>query len=484
MVNKKVSVIAALVAMGLVLTTSNVKVSASSMKSKEGDVVDVVYNEVPLAAEATGDVAILRSVDNSDNKYFPPIIEQGTYNSCASWAMTYYQTSYEFNRLEDKDGSLPENQLSPVFTYNLTNNGNNEGTYFTDVAKVLKEVGSVSMQMLPADTTNGDMPIGDISADANIWRSAHKNRITDYIQVFDGDADRMGNSTPITSPDDEDLLEIKRALCEGHILTASTPGNKWKYKNIEERAEVPANSQYVGQKIMTLCDREGYRGHRITIVGYNDDIWVDINENNTVDEGEKGAFKIANTRGTEYGNDGFIWVSYDTLNIISSVYSNSAIDLGFENREPSLIDICYVTVAPERKVSPITLEFEATTASAKGMSVVVTATEKEGNRNLCVYKVTPFKTSVEIGLGEVGFDGSNNVTSGSFSIAIDNLFKDIKVEDLDKYDWHVKICNMNKDVPITYSNFKLVDESLNVLYEGEEASYDITGEKFVKLIKK
>jgi hypothetical protein len=135
-------------------------------------------------------------------------------------------------------------------------------------------------------------------------------------------------------------------------------------------------------------------------------------------------------------------------------------------------------------VSPVTLEFEATTASAKGMSVVVTATEKEGNRNLCVYKVTPFKTSVEIGLGEVGFDGSNNVTSGSFSIAIDNLFKDIKVEDLDKYDWHVKICNMNKDVPITYSNFKLVDESLNVLYEGEEASYDITGEKFVKLIKK
>ena len=484
MVNKRVSVIAALVAMGLVFGAANIDSKAYSVQGKDVDVVDVVYNEVPMSAEATGEVTILRRIDNSDNKYFPPIIEQGTYNSCASWAMTYYQTSYEFNRAEDKDGSLLENQLSPVFTYNLTNNGKNEGTYFTDVAKVLKDVGSVSMAQLPADTTNGDMPIGDISADANIWREAHKNRIEECVQVFDGDADRMGNATPITSPDDEDLLEIKKALCEGRILTASTPGNKWKYKTIEEHAEVPANSEYVGQQIMTLCDREGYKGHRITIVGYNDDIWVDINENSIVDEGEKGAFKIANTRGTEYGNDGYMWVSYDTLNIISSVYSNSAIDLGFENREPSLIDICYVTVQADKKASPVTLEFEATTSSAKAMSVVVTATEKEGNRNLSVYKVTPFRTSVEIGLGEVGFDGTNNTTTGSFSIAIDNLFKDISVEDLDKYEWNVKVSNMANNMPLTYSNLKLVDENLNTLYAADEASYEITGEKFIKLNKR
>ena len=45
----------------------------------------------------------------------------------------------------------------------------------------------------------------------------------------------------------------------------------------------------------------------------------EYDSNITIEEGEKGAFKIANTRGTNYGNQGFMWVSYDTLNIISSV---------------------------------------------------------------------------------------------------------------------------------------------------------------------
>ena len=482
MFNKRIRVIAALLAAGIVVGGQSIYSNASSSNttnSNESNNCTNLTQEIP-----TGEIEILNSIDNSQNKYFPPIIEQGKYNSCSSWAMTYYQTSYEINRANDRDGSLPENQLSPVFTFNLSNNGNNEGTYFTDTAKILKDVGSVSMAQLPADTTNGDMPIGNISADANIWREAHKNRISEYIVLSNGKADRLGNTTPITSPKDEDLLEIKKALCEGYVLTASTPGNKWKYKTIEPNEQVPANNDYLGEQIMTLCDREGYKGHRITIVGYNDDIWVDINENGTIEEGEKGAFKIANTRGTNYGNQGFMWVSYDTLNIISSVYQNSAIDLGYENREVSLNDITYVTLDANKQVSPVTFEFEATTSSAKGLSMVITATEKEGNRQLYVYNITPFnKRTVAIGLGEKGFDGSLNETTGSFSIAIDNLFKDIKAEDLDKYDWHVKVSNMSKNNSITYSNLKLLDENQNVLYSAPQTDYAITSEQFIKLEK-
>ena len=57
----------------------------------------------------------------------------------------------------------------------------------------------------------------------------------------------------------------------------------------------------------------------MTLVGYNDNIWIDINKNYKVDDGEMGAFKIANSWGTEYGNDGFAWVAYDALNYISCV---------------------------------------------------------------------------------------------------------------------------------------------------------------------
>ena len=116
--------------------------------------------------------------------------------------------------------------------------------------------------------------------------------------------------------------------------------------------------------------------------------------------------------------------------------------------------------------------------------MVITATEKEGNRQLYVYNITPFnKRTVAIGLGEKGFDGSLNETTGSFSIAIDNLFKDIKAEDLDKYDWHVKVSNMSKNNSITYSNLKLLDENQNVLYSAPQTDYAITSEQFIKLEK-
>ena len=48
-------------------------------------------------------------------------------------------------------------------------------------------------------------------------------------------------------------------------------------------------------------------------------IWIDINHNDKVDDGEMGAFKIANSWGTEYGTNGFAWVAYDALNKRSCV---------------------------------------------------------------------------------------------------------------------------------------------------------------------
>ena len=62
-------------------------------------------------------------------------------------------------------------------------------------------------------------------------------------------------------------------------------------------------------------------GHAMTIVGYDDNVWCDINNNGVKDISELGAFKIANSygkgddNGTDgYVNDGFIWIAYDALN--------------------------------------------------------------------------------------------------------------------------------------------------------------------------
>ncbi len=80
----------------------------------------------------------------------------------------------------------------------------------------------------------------------------------------------------------------------------------------------------------------------MTIVGYNDNIWIDINSNGKVDDGEKGAFKIANSHGPDYANNGFVWMAYDALNKKSSVldFTNSNARQGaFLNNEAEYVVI-------------------------------------------------------------------------------------------------------------------------------------------------
>ena len=185
--NKRLSIIASAVAMGLMCAHMAIQSNASALKvldQKSNQTVTINEARVPGSNVATAAENLPNVVDNSQTKYFPPIINQGTVESCASWALTYYQASTEFNRLNDLDGSLPENQLSPMWTYNFTNGGKNSGTYFTDVARVLKEIGGVDMSNIPVDTITGEMQIGNINADKEMFKLASKKRICLFPAVM------------------------------------------------------------------------------------------------------------------------------------------------------------------------------------------------------------------------------------------------------------------------------------------------------------
>ena len=400
--------------------------------------------------------------DNSKNKYFPAIGNQGSIGSCASWAMTYTQATYALNRARDIDSSDTANVYSPMWTYNMTNQGAHNGTTLVDVCTVLTDIGAVSIEDVPAYTTTvNSYQYGDLHARKDLWLKAQSNQIKDaYIVDIKNDTE----STPITSPDDEDLDVIKALLDNGEILSCSTPAYKWRTTKIVENDEVPENAKYAGQDIISRCDGYQYGGHRIVIVGYNDDIWVDVNQNGVVEEGEKGAFKIANSWGKDWGNDGFVWFSYDSVNEVSSVTKNSAINLG-RYRDCSLINIVAYSVEGMDEPSNCYAEFTMNSASASSIKVDITATDKSGKTY--EYGVAPFKSSsMYYSVGDVALDGTKKAADGTFVIDLDNVVEDVTPETIKDYTWTIKFTDTKNDAKeLIVKEVKLLDTKNDVTFD-------------------
>lgn len=254
-------------------------------------------------------------VDNSTLPYFPPIRSQGDIGSCASFCATYYQATHMnamargWNTKNDNDNS---NKFSPKWTFNFINEGEKGGSMFIDVYRLFSEQGIATWQSWEYDDNYTDWP----SSQA-VWEEAHsfKPDKIGYIDIGDG------TDTPIKSEKDEALTSVKQLLSNGYVLCFSTYVNNWEFKSILDNEDVSTDDEIVGDSacymVREVCGSES--SHGMTIVGYNDDIWVDINGNNDIDPGEKGAFKVANSWGTWWRNDGFAWLCYDALNNASSV---------------------------------------------------------------------------------------------------------------------------------------------------------------------
>ena len=115
----------------------------------------------------------------------------------------------------------------------------------------------------------------------------------------------------------QDLQVIKQMLTNGHVLTFGTFVASWVYTTIKNDPS-SANNPFAGQYAASWVS--GSNGpHLMTIVGYNDDLWIDVNGNGSVDSGEKGAFLVANSWSANWANKGFIWISYDAFLASSAV---------------------------------------------------------------------------------------------------------------------------------------------------------------------
>jgi len=155
----------------------------------------------------------------------------------------------------------------------------------------------------------------------------------------------------------------------------------------------------------------------MTIVGYNDNIWCDINENGNVDSGEKGAIKIANSWGN-WSNGGFAWVAYDALSNYTAVAgANDPSDRTYGFRGSVYILQALPAYSPE-----MTAKFTVKHSARNQMKMYVAKTDTTTNLPGWSDKMS-FAGLANDG-GAYAFDGTTTECEGSFCLDLTDLDPD------------------------------------------------------------
>lgn len=276
-------------------------------------------------------------VDNSINKYFPPIIDQSG-GSCAQASSIGYVFTYEMNRYLDRDANAsPANRFNYQYVWNLVNDGIDQGGFAEDGLFVAMRSGAMTEEDFhPAAMTAFTWPSG-----YEKYHNAFRYRVSRFVR-FDRDVDAYKKY--LAGSDGR----------PGGILSFSGHCYGW---NMVRDYDGPSGTGY--KALVTTAPDEG--AHAMTIVGYDDLVTY------TDADGKKheGAFIVANTWGTWAHDRGRFYYPYDFFRnraYPSRVLSDDAITAEVKVQEPRIMykltidytsrnDLAYSIGATERTSS-------------------------------------------------------------------------------------------------------------------------------------
>ncbi|MGB8959515.1 MAG: C1 family peptidase [Candidatus Aminicenantales bacterium] len=378
-------------------------------------------------AALAGDLPV--SVDNSQLRFFPPIRNQGSLGSCASFASTYVQLSYmtAFQRnLDIRDPADNTNKYSPKWSYNMLNDGTNDGSSLFQNYTLLNKHGAATWAEFPYDTNYLAWCLNPA-----VWRNALGVRTKAPQYVRDA-------STAVG-------IELtKELLTEGYVVVFGTYINSWIFKPAQDDASTTADDNAVGRSVAFWTN--GLEGsHAMTIVGYNDAIWTDINSNSVIDPGEKGAFRIANTWGAGFYEGGFTWLAYDALKSVSAVVGGPSAGRNMAIQG----DLLYVLTARDGYTPMMIGEFTINHAKRSQLALSL----GRSSTTSAVPTTTWTPSALKRQGGAYAFDGSSTAVSATFVLD----FTDILVQGAGLQRFYLGVNDASSGDPATLSAFKIVD---------------------------
>ncbi|MGJ1404493.1 C1 family peptidase [Sphingobacterium sp. G1-14] len=228
------------------------------------------YKKIPLAS-----TAMMGNLPESKDlsEWFPQPGDQGAQSSCVAWAVCYALKSYQ-EAVEKRRKPTDYSQIfSPSYIYNqIKLSGCGSGSYIDRALDLIKQEGVVPYNQFPYDEFNClRMP-----------SSSEKNNAKPY-------AIAEWRTVPL-----ENQVDVKSHIASGFPVVigmmidegfqALRGGNIYHYSSGNEKG-----------------------GHAMVVVGYDD---------------HKGAFKVINSWGTQWGDGGFGWISYTAFkNRVREAYS-------------------------------------------------------------------------------------------------------------------------------------------------------------------
>jgi len=231
---------------------------------------DEAYGKLPMKAPLMrGDYAV--PIRHSLKKYSPIPKNQGEYGTCVGWSSAYVARtiaeSIRDNRSDRQE--ITRRAFSAGFLYQQIKSswdGNcSEGSYIEDALKFMKNRGVVRYSDFSQDCPH--------SIPQYISSKAQQHRIKGFATLF-GIYDGYAQKTE----------RMKKALSENKpvIIGMNCP---------------PSFSDASGVWHPTESPLVNYGGHAMCVIGYDDTKYG-------------GAFEIQNSWGTNWGNQGYIWVKY------------------------------------------------------------------------------------------------------------------------------------------------------------------------------